>query len=71
MLNSSMNKDYDKGYKIGYSIGAVAATVGILFAQAWVSLIIFSWFGLALNIWQCLLMILLVKSITSIGNKTT
>ena len=31
-----MNKDYDKGFKIGYSIGAVAATVGILFAQAWV-----------------------------------
>lgn len=61
-----MNK---KGYNTGYAIGAVAATIAIIFAQAWVTLIIFSWFNLKLTIWQCLLMILLIKSITAVVDK--
>jgi|TARA_B100000519_G_C13854167_1_gene255685 hypothetical protein len=61
-----MNK---KGYKTGYAIGAVAATIAILFGQAWLTLLIFSWFNLKLTIWQCLLIIVLIKSITAVVDK--
>ena len=63
-----MNK---KGYKTGYAIGAVAATIAILLGQAWLTLLIFSWFNLKLTIWQCLLIIVLIKSITAVVDKDT
>ena len=58
----------EEGRKLGYLIGITVATMLILWCQAWFLTVIFSWFNLYLTIWQGLGIVLLIKSISSIGS---
>lgn len=58
-------KDKSPGYIVGVVIGVITFAALAVAFQAWLLMMVLSWFAIKLTIWQCVAIVVLVSSLLS------
>lgn len=60
-----MIKDKSPAYIVGVVIGVIILAALAVLLQAWLLMMVLSWFAIKLTIWQCAVIVVLVSSLLS------
>lgn len=58
-------KDKSPAFIIGAVLGVITLAALAIAAQAWLLMMVLSWFAIKLTIWQCVAIVVLVNSLLS------
>ena len=70
-LNTKNIQGKSPAFIIGVAIGIITFAVLAVLLQAWLLMMVLSWFAIKLTIWQCVAIVVLVSSLLSAAKSST